>query len=428
MSDIQQPNVIQHNGFAYYNAADIKAYDPKYFYGTSGGIRKIITKKNIDTSVIHYATHSKRKGWTSDSQDNPSKKAKLLLLESWVAKNVPKMMEDGGDMEGDNREYQEAPDLLHLEDDEKFQDSDGNVVEIETRGERTHKGIYFLAKDVSVVFDIKAFIYDMKKDRSSFTEGDDYVYYNIRVNSRNNEQITKRQLFMTYEGMIKSLYSTRSKKAKGFRRWATETIFTHQMGSREQKEDLGSKLLGCSVDSIRNALKPYSAKLSSIYCFSLGTGETLRDSMKLPATIKDEDIIIKFGYTDDLDRRSSEHLRKYKKIGGVDVRIMEFVYIDPEYLSKAETDMKHFFRAMETPVEYMNEKELIAINPKHLAQIKKQYSLLGMGYQGKCSNMIAKLEKLECQMQIKEEIIRHKETEIELKDEIIRLLKINRGL
>jgi hypothetical protein len=280
-------------------------------------------------------------------------------------------------------------------------------------------------------------MYDMKKDRSSFTEGDDYVYYNICDNSRNNEQMTKRHLFMTYEGMIKSLYSTHSKKAKGFRRWATDTLFIHQMGSQEQKEELGAKMLGCSVESMRNALKPYSSKLSSIYCFSLGTGDGLRNSMNLPSTINDDDIVIKFGYTDDLDRRSSEHLRKYKNIEGVCVRLMEFVYIDPEYLSQAETDMKHFFRAMETPVEYMNERELIAINPNHLAQIKKQYSMLGMGYQGKCANMIDKLEKLEYRIQMKEieierrddairhrdEIIRHKEIEIELKNKIIRLLE-----
>jgi len=275
----------------------------------------------------------------------------------------------------------------------------------------------------------------------SFAKG---VHYNTFITDVADSKIhlPNKQLFLTYKGILKVLFNNRSGRADSFVDWATETLFTHQMGSMEQKEELGSKLLGCSVDSIRNTLKNYSAKLSSIYCVSLGTGETLRDSMKLPVTIKNEDIIIKFGYTDDLDRRSSEHLRKYKNIGGVDVRIMEFVYIDPGYLSQAETDMKHFFMAMETSVEYMNERELIAVNPKHLDQIKKQYSLMGSGYQGKCSNMISKLEKLEYQMQSKEEsikhkeetirhkeeIIRHKETEIELKNKIIRLLEINRGL
>ena len=36
----------------------------------------------------------------------------------------------------------------------KFKDNDGNVYKIETRGEKTVDGIYFLAKDVSKEFDM----------------------------------------------------------------------------------------------------------------------------------------------------------------------------------------------------------------------------------------------------------------------------------
>jgi len=441
MSEFQRPEIINHNGEEYYDAKELKKFDPVYFYGTSGGIRKIIKKKKIDVGVYHYATFAKRKGWSSDDQEKPCKKAFLLLLKSWVESNIPMMMEDDCVNEEGGYEYPQAPDILKLDYEEKFRDNDGRVAEIETRGERSSRGVYFSAKDVSVAFGMHELVNTILKKGTSYLIDIHYKTF-IHVDLDCNQPKPNKQLFLTYKGILKVLFNNRSGRADSFVDWATETLFTHQMGSMEQKEELGSKLLGCSVNSIRNTLKNYSAKLSSIYCVSLGTGKTLRDSMKLPVTIKDEDIIIKFGYTDDLDRRSSEHLRKYKKIGGVDVRIMEFVYIDPEYLSQAETDMKHFFRVMETSVEYMNERELIAINPKHLDQIKKQYSLMGMGYKGKCSNMISKLEKLEYQMQIKEEIIkhreetirqreeiiRHKETEIELKNKIIRLLEINRGL
>ena len=36
-----------------------------------------------------------------------------------------------------------------LDDEEKFHDNEGRVVEIETRGEREHDKVYFLAKDVA---------------------------------------------------------------------------------------------------------------------------------------------------------------------------------------------------------------------------------------------------------------------------------------
>ena len=34
-----------------------------------------------------------------------------------------------------------APDIIELGEDEKFRDDEGNIIEIETRGERTHDGI-----------------------------------------------------------------------------------------------------------------------------------------------------------------------------------------------------------------------------------------------------------------------------------------------
>ena len=61
--------------------------------------------------------------------------------------------EEEGEKEGQqDQEIENAPPLLHLDDGEKFHDASGNVIEIETRGERDRKKIYFKVKDVSVGF------------------------------------------------------------------------------------------------------------------------------------------------------------------------------------------------------------------------------------------------------------------------------------
>ena len=41
-----------------------------------------------------------------------------------------------------------APQILNLEDNEKFKDANGNILNIEVRGERNHKKCYFKVKDV----------------------------------------------------------------------------------------------------------------------------------------------------------------------------------------------------------------------------------------------------------------------------------------
>jgi len=428
MTTIERPKVIAINGKNYYNAKILKQYDPAYFIGTSAGIREIIRKKKIDDTNIHYATFSKKYGWTSCCHQNkPSTKAPLLLLESWVVANIPKMMPESAESKEELYEYPEVPPILHLEDHEKFKDSDGNIAEIETRGERTCKGIYFSAKDVSKEFEMHSLVHDILCDkRCDYTFNLDYKTFATEISGPSTKNDCKRQVFITYEGMIKILYASRSKRAKLFREWATDTLFTIHMGSDENKEELGAKIIGQSVKNVRAVFKACSKKVPCIYRFSLGTAKTLRQSMNLSDEIKDDFIIIKYGLTDDLDRRSSEHVLEYeKKINGVKLGLMDFSYIDPKFLSEAETSLKEYFQTIEIPIKYEKYTELIAINPTHEKQIKKQYNYIGTAYQGVVTDLITEIKDLKAQInsliEINEYKLTNKDRIIELKNVMIEL-------
>lgn len=432
MNTITRPSIIKHIGKNYYNATELKKYDPVFFHGTSAGIRKIVAKKNIEKTNFHYSTLSKKSGWVvCKDQDKPPSKAKLLLLESWVTTNVPKMMPDSDESKDEKYEYPEAPELLFLEDDEKFKDDDGNIVDIETRGERTSKGIYFLAKDVSKAFEMPSL------DTSLLHKDKGYeinIHYKVFTSSRLPNVVSsmsKKQLFITYRGMLKILFSSRTGNAEKFVDWATETLFTVQMGTEDQKEELGSKLIGQSVKSVRAVFKTCSKKVPCIYRFSLGTAKDLRKTMNLPDEIKDDFTIIKFGLTDSLDRRSSEHATEYGKIPNVNLGLMDFSYIDPKFLPDAEKDINDFFKNIEIPVNYKKYKELVAIDPKHEKQIKKQYEFIATAYQGSITELIDQIKELKYQIHLKdmeiesknkeiESIKENKQLEIEIKDEKIK--------
>lgn len=100
------------------------------------------------------------------------------------------MMPDSNESKEEQYEYPKAPDLLYLEDSEKFTDNDGNVVDIETRGVRTQTGIYFLAKDVSTAFEMPSLSNNVYEKTNT-----DYIkneHYKIFLCSTHN---TKKQLF-----------------------------------------------------------------------------------------------------------------------------------------------------------------------------------------------------------------------------------------
>jgi uncharacterized protein YllA (UPF0747 family) len=82
---------------------------------------------------------------------------------------------------------------------------------------------------------------------------------------------------------------------------------------------------------------------------------------------------------------------------------MNYAYIDPKYLSQAEVDIKEFFADIETPIKYDTFAELVAIDPKHEKQIKKQFKYITTEFSGCVKDMIDKIECLGRDMILKNE-------------------------
>jgi hypothetical protein len=116
--------------------------------------------------------------------------------------------------------------------------------------------------------------------------------------------------------------------------------------------------------------------------------------MNLPPDIPNEHIIIKYGFTDNLARRTSDHVKTYGSIKGVNLELMNYAYVDPKYLSQAEVEIKEFFVDIQTKIKYKSFAELVAINPKHEKQIGKQYKFITDQYAGCVKNLIETIESM----------------------------------
>lgn len=386
-----KPKRIVIRGKKYYNASDLCKYDKDYFYGCSKTVRKIIKKKEICESNYIYATYSKNnEQWTvSNNMKKLSKRAKLLLSSKWVKNNVPKMCKDK------KLEYEcvSAPDLLLLDDSEKFVNEKGKPVDIEIRGERDVNKCYFKAKDIEQLFGLDNLrIVILNKD----TQYDNNYHYKFFISARTNNvcMLSNKQLFLTYEGILKVLFSSRKEIGRHFKEWATNTLFTVQLGTKKDKEQLVSGILGIPAKSLRQVLKKSSNNVPCIYRFALGKVGDLRKEMKLDDSIPDNYTVIKYGYSDNLERRTSEHIALYEKIKGVKLELMNYTFIDPKYLSQAEVDIKSYFTDIEIPIKYKSYKELVAINPKHNKEIKKRFKYVHMEYSGCVAQLVKEIDEL----------------------------------
>ncbi|VBB17542.1 hypothetical protein YASMINEVIRUS_4 [Yasminevirus sp. GU-2018] len=428
----RKPIVITISGREYYNASDLQKYVPVFFYGCSKAIRKIVEIKEIPGDQCLYVTHNVKTGWNvSKDQKNPPSKANLLLTKDWVHINVPNM-QDAVTVEkrskskkdikdGDNVK---APKRLFLEDHEKFRDDDGNILEIETCGERTFDGIYFLLSDVASGFKMEALASTVIREHTNFELHEHYEYFvrypqeNVRYSQDNVRKMpVKKQLYLTYTGILKILFSGRSGIAKKFIKWATETLFTVQMGTTEQKDKLASDITGIPVEDITKFLYCSATPVSCVYRFTLGKVKDLREAMNILNDVPDEHIVVKYGYTDNLRRRAMEHRNNYEKIEGCKIKLLGYAHIDSKFLSEAETSIKFQFKANAKQLLYEKNEELFTYDPLYEKDIDKFFAETATRYSGCLKDINEQLVNLKHKVALQEAV--HKNEIYELERELM---------
>ena len=422
----------------YYSSKELCIYSPEFFYGCKTKPRKIIEKKNIPESEFIYANFNiKLNKWKLSTSD--CKKAQLLFSQEWVdkyffrvekvkigedvkqeiKKNIKKEnnieventeQEDIKDERDKNRsvsseDFEKAPEILELEDEEKFKDCDGNIIEIETRGEKDRNKIYFKAKDISKGFEMKYLNHTITNDHNAYERDLDYKTFFVNViKDREISGVIKKSLYLTYHGLLRVLFVSRNKNVKKFQDWAEEKLFTIQMGSQEEKINLGTKILNISAKTYKAVFQTYASTFPCIYLICLGTIEKLRETFKIGSEeYDDESKIYKYGFTNDLTRRIGEHASKYEKLKNVKVTLTTFHFIDVRYTSKAETDIADCCDAFEKNLVTKGYNELIVINKKQQEHIKEYYKKIGAEYAGSTQELQDKIKNLENDLKFEKE-------------------------
>ena len=201
----------------YYLADELKLRCPTFFAGTSKTIRKIVEKKKIPETEYVYATTFKKQWKLCDES---CKKGKLLLTKNWSDLNIKLNEINSSSQEQSqldelkkNKENKytdeqiiNAPGLLILEDNEKFRDSDGNIIEIETRGEKQKDKIFFKVKDVSIAFNLPNLNNVLLHSDKGYERNTDYITFNILFD---NFDKCKKNIYLTFNGFCKMIVRTR---------------------------------------------------------------------------------------------------------------------------------------------------------------------------------------------------------------------------
>jgi hypothetical protein len=480
---VPSPVPFQMGEQEYYNSKDLLAYKPEFYHGCTSKPRNIITKKKIPKEEYTYATFEKlTRKW--NPTDESCKKAQLLISKQWVdqfyfkLESTEKMniliqepiqsqrfttpppperdshiivhldkqdnedhefnfknekighVEVDDEEEGDEKERQQhqeienAPPLLHLDDGEKFHDADGNVIEIETRGERDRKKIYFKIKDVSIGFGMPSLSRNIL-NINGLTRGIHYITFTRdstlhTMECKNTNKQSKTSLYLTYKGLLRVLFASRNRHVDKFQDWAEEKLFAIQMGTKDQKMKLGAEVLNTSPRTLKAIFDKHAATFPSIYLMSLGKVRELRETFGIPANKLDDSTVYKFGFTEDLSRRVIELEAEYSKLSGVTMTIGTFHVIDTKYTSEAENEVREMCAAFEVRVKKTTQgfNELIILDDKQFANMKKMYRRIGDEFAGATIGLQKQIAELKERIKDYENEIVRLKLEIEYKDNL----------
>jgi hypothetical protein len=405
------------NDIEYINSEDVFKKAPIYCKDSRNG-RELIKNKKIKDFI--FAKPKENKWNLSDGKSYKYDKVllKKTLVDTIKEINNPVIIEN---------KYELIPDIINLDNHEKFKDNEGNIIDIETRGIRKVNNIYFKIKDVMLGFGMDNLDKNIHDKKTAFIENEHYKYFILQKTT------IKKELYLTYEGILRVLFASHNKKVKQFISWATDTLFTVQIGEQEDKELLSSNLLGVNVKNIKSVFSTNSDKTPCVYLFIIGHANELLKSKKY----NDSDYIFKFGYTNDLVRRTNEHYKTYKNEFNIEIQLVIFSIIDPQYISEAETSISHYFKENKLngyKIKDIEQTELVIINKDNMNQIKEHYRLIQNSYIGHYKELYDKIHKLETELiqeKYKSELITqtHKNELLiethknELKDKDIQLLE-----
>lgn len=414
--------ILKINNKEYYLADDIYKMEPESFVGCSKTSRLIVTNKKLKQNDYIYMKYIKSKNEWVVSEES-YKQAKLLITKEWVASNLIKFKKEKTE-EDIKIESMKAPSILELIDDEKFVDINGEILDIEVRGSRDIDNIFFKVKDVGILFklgDVKTVL--LNKDSSFQAQLHYKLFKGIKLNnpdSNTNKKGNQKVLFLTFKGLTKLLYVSQSKNAEHFQDWANKLLFTHKLGTKEDKKKLVNKLLGCDIDESRRTINCSSTKISSIYLLTLGYVKDLRKTFNIDEKFNDDNIVVKYGRTDDLSRRLKEHQDNYNKLENVNVMLKLYSYVDDKLVSQAETAVKRFFQWGKYNIDNEEYKELVVIPINDFETVKKEYELIKNNYGGDSREYIYKINMIELEFQNK--LIKLEKENLELKNKFYELL------
>ncbi len=351
--------------------------------------RELMKKKGITDYIYARLIDDK---W--EVTDGKSNKFDKVLIKKAIYESIPEISSDKKIVDENNVAL--APDIIVLEDDEKFRDDNNNIVDIEIRGNRTADGIYFRVKDVAAGFRMGNLVTTViDKRRGGFNENKHYKYFNNKKedpdstpNNKKRRSTIKKELFLTYRGFQHLIGTSRNACANN-----NSYIMSKWLANFDKKV-LKSYRINISDNIIKNKIGyVYIVSSNLLDANKLGMWRSNIESLHSRyITYYGKNVHIDCFLTADarsLESKIHKHFKKYRITNELFDKLHYDKYVD--FIGNNIDPVCHDFSESEFPPNYADEPYMnddkIALLEQQLKQEKHKNNIL--------QNKIVSLEKIE---------------------------------
>ncbi len=360
--------------------------------------RKLINELKLNNTDYIYA-YNKSNTWIISS--NSYSRSKILIKENSLnniemGNKESNKIENNNNIENTITEKNTEIECILLNAPKLIIDDKEINIEVRYLGYISQDTVLFRVKDVAEEFNVPKLKDIIIQKNSSFTIDEDYKY--VKVSGCRG----KPYIYLTFLGLLRFSFVNRSSiTSKKITKWANDILFIHQYGSHIKVNELSAKVTANYHTIVCNIFSKFD--FPCIYLLGIGTYQNYSN-------------VYKFGRTDNFNRRYKEHGKTYNVVPTICI----LQHIDPDYLAKAENDIKTYMISINSLITVDNHDELVTLTDKQMKMVTNVYKDMSHKYSTKTDILQEQIKLLTHQNDI---IIRDTELKIVKEQHINELLK-----
>ncbi len=161
---------------------------------------------------------------------------------------------------------------------------------------------------------------------------------------------------------------------------------------------------------VKDVLITCITSMPCVYLFNVGKITELRKHYNELKPYK-KGFLFKWGRTNDLKRRTGEHIKTYGNLLSSTLQLKYFSPVDNVYEAEAENEIRQYFQ--EQAVRFGNHKELVILDKSQIAGARRFYEDVYKKFSSEVDRLLGRTSELERDAEYLREIVKGKNERIE---------------